>query len=112
MPEPLNVFDVVEYLFTNRVANLPPEALADVFDSLIWCFADNGYELLRVRDGWLRCDDRDRVAIALAMGATFPFNGGDAMEVELRRIELRWPQFADRCAELRTNWKDAQRGRR
>ena len=58
----ISIADIMEWLLGESVANLPPEGLADVFDRLIWCLADNGYELLQVRDAWLRLGDHPKPA--------------------------------------------------
>lgn len=90
----------MDSLLENAVPNLPPKGLAEVFDRLIWCLADNGAEVLEVRDAWLRSDDLRKVKIALAMDETFPFDGGDRMRTELARIAERWPELSPRCSEI------------
>jgi hypothetical protein len=105
----ISIADIMDSLLRDSVVNLPPEALAEVFDRLIWCLADNGHELLQVRDSWLRSDDRSKIAVALAMDETFPFDGGDLMREELGRIATRWPEFADRCGEIVAAWHLQQR---
>lgn len=35
----------------------PADALAEVFDRLLWCRDDNGDAILRVREKWLQFDD-------------------------------------------------------
>src|SRR4051794_37975194 len=91
------ISDVMEFLVANAASNLPPEALADVFDRLTWCLADNGHEICVVRDVWLMGDDRRKVEIALMMEETFPFDGGRQMRTNLKSIASRWPEFARRC---------------
>jgi hypothetical protein len=105
MPSVMSARDIMHFLVANASPGLPPEALAEVFDRLIWCLADNGAEIGAVREQWLDGDDPQRVEIALAMNETFPFNGGEAMASGLDRIARRWPMFAKRCAEIAASWQ-------
>jgi hypothetical protein len=90
----------MDFLMSHRAPSLPPIALAEVFDRLIWCLADNGAALLQVRESWLRSEDRDRVEVALAMNETYPFTRFEDMRAALTRITSRWPDLEPRCAEL------------
>ena len=90
----------MDFLFDHRVPGLPPTALAEVFDRLIWCLADQGEMLLNVRQSWLASDDRDRVEVALAMNETYPFTKLEEMEATFRKIVSRWPDLEPRCAEM------------
>jgi hypothetical protein len=101
-----SIADVMEWLVRSAAPGLPPAALAEVFDRLIWCLADNGGALQEVRDAWLRGDDASKVAIALAMDETFPFHGGDRMQAELARIAARWPEHAARCQAIVASWRE------
>lgn len=76
------------------------EALADVFDRLIWCLDDNGAELLEVREAWLASSDKRRVVIALSMNETFPFKHTAMMEDTLAQVAQRWPDLAQQCASI------------
>ena len=100
MSNMISISDVMDFLVTNAVSHLPPKALADVFDRLIWCLADNGAELLAVRDGWLRGDDLQKVEIGLAMNETFPLNDAQEMAAVFERIAKRWPALSGQCAEI------------
>lgn len=91
---------MMDFLYSQRVPGLPATALADVFDRLIWCLADQGTSLLQVRESWLKSDEKERVEIALAMNETYPFNDAREMAVTFGRITDRWPEFRSRCAEL------------
>lgn len=75
-------------------------ALAEVFDRLVWCVDDNGAEIGRHREAWLLCDDKGKVAIALAMDEVFPFRDQLRMEEVLVAISERWPEFSARCTDL------------
>lgn len=91
---------MMEFLYLQRAPELPASALAGVFDRLIWCLADQGTALLRVREYWLASEDKERVEIALAMDETYPFNDMADMERAFTRISSRWPDLKPRCAEL------------
>lgn len=69
---PTELATAMDLLVRHRAPSLAPEALADVFDRLIWCLDDEGAALLSVVEAWLLGDDRDRVEIALAMTESFP----------------------------------------
>lgn len=105
MPEGLSISKIMDFLVANATEQLPPHALAEVFDRLIWCLADNGKEVLMVRNRWLQGDDRQKVEIALAMNETFPMDGGQLMEDLLEGISRRWPSLRERCAEISSEWK-------
>lgn len=96
----LDMRTVLEYLYDVRARNLPPVALAEVFDKLIWCTADNGAEILRVAEDWLKGNNREKVQIALTMSEVFPFGSLEEMEQELGAVAQRWPEFSARCQEL------------
>jgi hypothetical protein len=91
---------VMDTLFVHRAAALPSDALADVFDRLIWCLDDNGAALLRVREDWLQSDELDRVDVALAMDESFPFADLTTMEDVFARISAKWPHLAHRCDSI------------
>lgn len=91
---------MMDSLYTQRVQGLPATALAEVFDRLIWCLADQGDSLLQVRESWLESSEKERVEIALAMDETYPFRNAEKMEAVLERIATRWPELRPRCIEL------------
>ena len=91
---------IMESLYTHRAPALPARALAAVLDQLIWCLDDNGAALLRVREVWLRSDEREKVEIALSMDETYPFADAAEMDEVLGLITARWPEFSSRCKEL------------
>ena len=90
----------MDFLYSERVQGLPVAALAEVFDRLIWCLADNGASLLHVRESWLKSAEKDRVGVALAMDETYPFNDVTEMQRVFAKITERWPEFQSRCTEL------------
>jgi hypothetical protein len=93
--------NLMEFLCSHRMRSLPPSALADVFDRLIWCLDDNGEALGKVRESWLTSNDRELVEIALAMNEVFPFADGSEMNQVLARVAKTWPDLAARCDQLR-----------
>ena len=90
----------MDFLYSERVAGLPPSALAEIFDRMIWCLADQGATLLKVRESWLLSDEKERVEIALAMDETYPFNERAKMAAVFAQISDKWPDLAPRCEEL------------
>lgn len=89
----------MESLVDARPSGVPPEAIAEVLDRLIWCVADSGEEILGVRDAWLASQDEYRIAIALSMHDVFPFNTRFELEQGLSSIALRFPGLRRRCIE-------------
>jgi hypothetical protein len=93
--------NVMDWLIGHRAPALPADALAEVFDRMIWCLDDNGGALLQVREQWLVSEDRDRVEIALAMQETFPFQEAAKMNEVFARISAKWPELAASCEAIR-----------
>lgn len=89
----------MESLVDGRAPGVPPEAIADVLDRLIWCVADSGEEILRVRDAWLASGDEYRIAIALSMHDIFPFNSKSELEQGMSSIAQRFPGLRPKCVE-------------
>lgn len=100
---------LMEFLYTHRAPSLPPGALAEVFDRLIWCMEDEGAMLLEIRELWLTSDDRGRVEIALLMDEVFPFREATQMNEVLSRIATTWPDLSPRCNDLRTRRAEQSR---
>jgi len=88
----------MEHFVVHRASNLPAEALAEVFDRLIWCFADNGHAISTVRVEWLQSADEYKVDIALSMIEVFPFPTRMQMEEHLHRLTLQFPKLREKCA--------------
>jgi hypothetical protein len=98
----------MNFIVDNRGKDLPAPALSEVFDRLIWCLADNGSQLLRIREQWLLSDDRYRVEIGLAMEETYPFNTIVEMRHAFARIVARWPDLRARCDEITASRGDKE----
>lgn len=88
----------MEFFVAHKAASLLAEALAEVFDRLIWCLADNGHAIGVVRNEWLQSADEYKVEIALSMDEIFPFPTRAQMEEHLHRIARQFPRLRDRCA--------------
>jgi hypothetical protein len=95
---------VMDYVVDHRAAELPPRAIAEVFDRMIWCLEDNGAGIQAVRAKWLTSSDRMRVAVALSMEETFPWATVEELETGLQRIERNWPEFRSLCEAMRQAW--------
>lgn len=95
------MIQVVEFLYAHRAPNLPPSALAEILDQLLWSLDEQGQEILRVQETWLSSDDKDRVEVALAMNQVFPFDDMHTMTTKFQEIVGRWPEFAARCAAIK-----------
>lgn len=89
----------MESIVDGRATGVPPEAIADVLDRLIWCVADSGEEILGVRDAWLASGDEYRIAVALSMRDVFPFNTKSELEQGLSGIAQRFPGLRPKCVE-------------
>lgn len=95
----------MEFLIDSRVENLPAIALAEVFDRLIWCMADNGHDILSIRLEWLKSDDVYKVDVALSMIEVFPFEDKSEMHRAFARIIQRWPQLQEKCDSWCAQWE-------
>lgn len=89
----------MESLVDDRAPGVPAEAIAEVLDRLIWCVADDGEEILAVRDKWLDSGDEYRIAVALSMSDVFPFNTKLQLEQGLEGIATRFPKLRGKCIE-------------
>jgi hypothetical protein len=101
-----NIENVMETLFARRAPQLPPQALAEVFDRLVWCLDDNGDELEEVRLRWLQGEDKDKAAIALAMTEVYPADSREELSALLQRVAKRWPELQPNCASILASWDE------
>lgn len=77
----MNTEEFMVFLVERKANELPPEALAEVFDKLIWCMDDNGIEISAVQRKWLVSQERYLVQVALHMKDACPFQTlGDLFE--------------------------------
>lgn len=100
----MTIETIMNYLLENKAPNLSPNALAEIFDRLIWCLNDNGKALLKVRNKWLNSEDYNKVAIALSMKETFPYNNKEDRTNNFNRIKSRWPSLSEKCDEIMQAW--------
>ena len=100
----ITISHVMSFLAENSIPNLPSEALAEVFDSLIWCLSDNGEGILNVRKDWLSCDDLLKVKIALAMKEVFPYKTKEEMTIHFNKIIQKWPELKSICNKIVSEW--------
>lgn len=96
----ITISEVMSYLVKNCVPNLPPYAIAEVFDRLIWCLSDNGEGILNVRKDWLSGDDFFKVKVALAMTETYPYETRDEMVSKFNEIKEKWPMLKEQCDKI------------
>ena len=101
----ITIKEVMTYLVGNSVPGLPAASLAEVFDRLIWCLADNGDGILEVRKDWLECDDPAKVEVALNMSETFPYDTYKEMTEQFDKITGKWLRLDDRCNEIIRMWE-------
>lgn len=96
-----SISEILEGLFAYRAPALPPEALAEVYCRLIWCFSDNGAEVTKMQRRWMQGSDFEKVKIALCMDEVVPFTSREEMDVVLNRICQQWPELAAKCHEYK-----------
>ncbi|MFC9973757.1 hypothetical protein ACFVH6_22955 [Spirillospora sp. NPDC127200] len=94
----------METVLTGLADRMEPADLAAVCDTLVWNLPDNGAELMQVCRDWLGGDDPARIEAALAVNGGFLFGGREDLEVALRSMSARFPQFRERAAEILRNW--------
>jgi hypothetical protein len=63
----MNYREIMNFMVQNSPANLPPQALAEIFDRMIWVSSDNGGEIIKERNEWLSGEYRYKILVALSM---------------------------------------------
>ena len=96
--------EFMNFLMRRSVAGLPPSALAEVFDRLVWCMDDNGRNIEEVRRKWLVSSNKFKVEVALNMSATFPFESKKELDACMSQIKQKWPELSELCAGLLESW--------
>ncbi|MFI6514799.1 hypothetical protein ACIBF1_04470 [Spirillospora sp. NPDC050679] len=96
----------METVLTGLAERMEPADLAVVCDTLVWNLPDNGAELMQVCRDWLGGDDPARIEAALAINGGFLFRSREDLEVALRSMSARFPQFSERAAEILRNWDE------
>jgi hypothetical protein len=102
----ITIAEVMAYLIENCTPNLPANAIAEVFDRLIWCFADNGKGILNVRRDWLSSGDLFKVEVALSMTETFPYDTRDEMILKFNDILKKYPSLKEMCNDIIAKWDE------
>lgn len=99
--------DIAELLFRRRAPNLPPKALADVLDRLIWMTDDNGKAICDTLRRWIESGDRQRAEVALEASEVFLFTDREKMVRAFDNLCFIAPELRKRCDENLSEW-DAQ----
>jgi len=97
--------EIFEYLYSRRVKDLPPTALAEVFNRLMWCLDDNGAEILEIQREWLKSDDLNKVEIAIHMNEACPFDTQSELIEQLEAISLKFPALRRSCEKMAARWE-------
>jgi hypothetical protein len=98
------VESIAEILFRRRAANLPPDALAEVFARLVWTMDDNGEEICDTLQQWIESGDVERARIALAFDVAFLYSTRDEMMTAFHRLCARFPELRPACDEILAAW--------
>jgi hypothetical protein len=106
----IEIDDVMEFIVSRSSAGLHPRELGELFDRLIWTFADNGHGVLRVCRQWLEGDDRTRISAALWISEVFLFSERREMDEVLGRVESMFPDLSGRCREIVSAWEQQHGG--
>jgi hypothetical protein len=96
----------MDVLVRRLAPGLSGSDLGEVFDHLIWLTDDNGVDLTAVCREWLRGDDLRRVQAALSVSEVFLFGTRRELADNLLPLAERWPEVADRVAEILAAWDD------
>ena len=87
---------LMDFIVDNSAPGLESHVIADLFDRMIWVFADNGGALLAVVREWLdQGDDLRRVKIGLAMQEAFVYARRTDIEEAFARLARRYPEVGD-----------------
>ena len=100
MVEALGEQNIAERLYSEIPRNVPFELVAELFDLLAWQTEDNGSEIARTAERWLReCSDTRKLLISLNLDI-FPFVDPQEMETVLSRVASSKPRVAMHCKKL------------
>ncbi|MEU9506509.1 hypothetical protein AB0D32_09555 [Micromonospora sp. NPDC048170] len=102
----MNIEQVMNFLVEHRAANLPPEALAEVFTSLSWCL-DSEANVVAIARSWLKGDDEYRVAVSLWMDDIFPADSRQDLVALAADIHTRFPALSERASAWIRRWDNA-----
>ncbi|WP_067830390.1 transposase [Actinomadura kijaniata] len=88
---------------------LDDDDLAEVCDLLVWRTADNGSELMRVCEDWLRRGTAEEVSAALAINGGVHFTSRSEWEAEMLGAADRHPWFRDRIERILRDWYEKRK---
>jgi hypothetical protein len=96
--------NIAEYLFSRRARDLPPKALAEVLDRLVWTMDDNGKEIRQALRKWIESDDLERIRIALTCNEVFLYSTRQEMMDAFNSVCHRFPELRRACDEIIARW--------
>lgn len=98
--ETFGELNLAERLYSEVPRNVPFELVAELFNLLAWQAEDNGSEIARTAERWLReSSDTRKLLIAINLDI-FPFAGPKEMEAVLSRVASSKPLVAIYCKKL------------
>lgn len=103
-PDSAALITAYDALIDAAVPDLPPQAMAEVFDRLVWCLDDNGASLAEAQRGWMKGGDVRRIEIALCMSEACPFSTAEELREVLDDIAVRRPLLAKLCKHYADNF--------
>jgi hypothetical protein len=105
MIETIEMQAMADFIVDNSAHGLGAEAVADLFDRMVWILKDNGEALHRVVRRWLdEGTDLRRVQIALAMEEAFLYERRSEMEAAFLQLTLRYPELEATCQSKLAEW--------
>jgi hypothetical protein len=99
---------VADVLLAHIGPGLPPKALANVLDSMIWSL--DAEVVTPLQEAWLMSGDRARVEVALEMDEVLPFVDGAMMVAVLDRVAEQWPDLSSKCERLKASRERVESG--
>jgi len=93
-------------LVEHRAPNSKPEWIADLLERLCWTLDEQtSGEILATLTKWLGGEDRDRVAVALALEEFYLAESPDALARIYDELCNRFPEFRERCDAILLGWR-------
>ncbi len=96
--------NIAEYLFNRRAPNLPPTALAEILDRLVWTMDDNGAEIHEAMRRWISSGDLEHAQVALACSEAFLYSSRQEIVQAFEQVCGRFPDLRRRCDEILAKW--------
>lgn len=98
--------NLAEYLVGHRAPNSNPEWIADILERLCWILDEQtSSEILRTLTDWLGSEDREQVAVALALEELYLAETPDALATIYGELCGRFPEFRERCDSILQGWR-------